>query len=309
VEFVDVSILPPDFTKADKDEPSVVDVKVRNVGSQPAVVERMVVHVDRAVRFGDTSMPMPYDDFDLMVGAGLPASATYDVALPEPEEAAGARISADLSQVIAPGEADRFLVRLARPYVQDLAAYLLRLEVLYGANDRKLTSRPLAVVSPQRVVIASAEEIGREIRRFQQAVHEIRQAIDRELAVRGQPTLHWGTTPPRNRDELPPSLVSVDGNGNLVDSGKNGVYIVNENFWNPEQRIHRYLDSIEQRYRQVVEISAGASVVPDLLRDALPRVHATLAELPALRAEASTSPTAVEAPARTGNPDITDELV
>ncbi|MFL6123810.1 hypothetical protein [Actinophytocola sp.] len=310
VELVDVSLLPSDTTKADKDNPPVLDVKVRNIGGQPAVFKRMVVHVHQAVRFGDTTMPTPHDAGPGLVGAPLEASATYDVALPSPEEATDARITTTLSQVVDHGDADRFLVRLARPYIHDMVAYLLHLEMLYDGNDQKVTSCPLAVVFPQRVVIASAAEIGREIRRFQQTVNEVRQAIDREVVARGLPAPDWLTAPPRNRDELPRGLVSVDGNGNIFDSGENGVYIVNENFWNPERAIHRYLDSIEERYRKVVEISS-VDVVHELLRDALPRIHATLAQLPALHTDLSAPQKAVatQASGPSNNPDATGELV
>jgi hypothetical protein len=292
VELVDVSLPPPDPAKDDEDNPTVLDVKVRNTGGQPAVLTRMVVHVHRAVRFGDTTMPMPYDAGPGLVGALLEASAAYDVALPDPQEADDARITAVLSQVVGGGEADRFLVRLARPYLYDVVAYLLRLEIRYDGDDRKVTSRRLAVVFPQRVVIASAERIRREIDRFRQTVAEVRHAVDRELAVRGLPAPDWVTAPPRSRGELPRGLVSLDGNGDIFDSGENGVYIVNENFWQPERTIRRYLDDIGERYRAVVDISTSAAVVHELLREALPRVHAVLAQLPALHDDLARPPKA-----------------
>lgn len=282
VELVDVTVQRPDPAKHAKDDPPVLDVKVRNTGGQPAVLKRLVVRVHQAVRFGDTTMRMPYDAGPGFVGQGLDASATYEVELPNPKDAADARITTDLSLVVAPGEADRFLVRLARPYVLDLVAYLLHLEILYDEKDRKVRSRPLAVVYPQRIVIASIEEIRREIRGFQRSVAEIRQAIDREVTARGRPAPDWRAAPPKHRGDLPRGLVSVEGNGNVFDSGIDGVYIVNEHFWNPEQTICRYLADVAQRYRTVVGICTSADVVPEFLTKALPRLHATLAQLPAL---------------------------
>ncbi|MFF3348863.1 hypothetical protein [Streptomyces sp. NPDC002779] len=48
----------------------------------------------------------------LWVGALLPVSATYDAALPPPEDAEGFRAVIDLSQAVGQAEADRFEVRL-----------------------------------------------------------------------------------------------------------------------------------------------------------------------------------------------------
>jgi hypothetical protein len=167
------------------------------------------------------------------------------------------------------------------------------------------------VVFPQHVLIASAEAMRREIGCFWQAVSEVRQAIDREVVARGRPAPDWLTARPRNRDELPGALVSVDGNRNVFDSGENGVYIVNESFWDPEQAIRGYLDNIEERYRKVIEICTCADVVPCFLRDALPRFRATLAQLPALHAELDTPHNAVtvQVPASSGNPNAVGELV
>ncbi|WP_158854732.1 tetratricopeptide repeat protein [Saccharothrix deserti] len=311
VKLVDVALQRPDPAKDAKDDPPVLDVMVRNTGGQPAVLKRLVVHVHQAVRFGDTTMRMPYDAGPGHVGKGLDASATYEVELPDPEHAADAPIIAPLSQVVAPGEADRFLIRLARPFVLDLVAYLLHLEILYDEKGRKVRSDPLAVVYPQRIVIASIEEIRREIRGFQRSVAEIRQAIDREMAARSRSAPDWLTAPPRHRDDLPRGLVSVEGNGNIFDSGTDGVYIVNEHFWNPEQTIRRYLDDIAQRYRTVVGICTSASVLPKFLSKALPRINATLSQLPALYADVHVSPKrdTGQAPAPGGSIDVLERLI
>lgn len=311
VELVDVSLSKPDPTRHVKDDPPVLDIMIRNIGGQTAVLKRMVVHIHQAVRFDDTSMPTPYDAGPGFVGAGLDVSATYDVELPEPGDATDEPISTGLAQVVSPGEADRFRVRLAQHFVCGSVAYLLHLEVLHDADDRKVTSRRLALVFPQRVVIASADEIRHEIRRFQETVNEIRRAIDEEMSIRGRPVPDWFVAPPRHRGELPDDLLSVDGNGNIFDSGQDGVYIVNENFWDPEHAIHRFLDGLEQRYRKVLEICTAARVVHEPLRDKLPSVQATLAQLPALRADLRTPNRAatVQTPAPTGDPDTDGELV
>jgi len=114
VELVDVSLPPPGRSATGQvDQTPVLDVKVRNTGGQPAVLKRLVVHVRRAVRCGSmfTSMRlMPFNA--VLAGANLPMSETYNLTLAIPEEAAGASVAIDLSQVVEPGKADRFQVRL-----------------------------------------------------------------------------------------------------------------------------------------------------------------------------------------------------
>jgi len=309
VELVDLSLPPPDPAKEVQDDLPVLDFKVRNTGGQPAVLKRVVVHTHRAARL-DSMWLMPYKPgFPRSFGARLEVSETYDVTLPAPEEATGTRVTIDLSQVVKPGEADRFLVRLGQRSIHDTAAYLLHFELVYNADDRKVTSPPLAV-APQRVLIESVKQIRRDIHSFLGEVNKVRQAIDREMAARGRPTPDWITAPPRHRDELPGGLLSVDGDGDPLSSGFNCVYVVNENFWDPQRAIERHLHTIEKRYQELVEVITPATVMHKVLRAALQRVHATLAKLPALYAEFCPPGKAVtvRAPAPTGDSEGADHL-
>ncbi len=311
VELVDVSLPPPDPAKDVRDDLPVLDVKVRNTGGQPAVVKRVVVHTHWAARLNSIWLTPYKPGFPRYIGARLDVSETYDVTLPAPEEATDGRITIDLSQVIAPGEADRFLVRLGRDSIHDTVAYLLHLELVYDADDRKVTSLPLAVAFPQRVLIESVEQIRSDIHSFQGEINEMRQAIDREMAARGRPITDWITAPPRHRDELPGGLLSVDGDGDPLSSGfRDCIYVVNENFWDPQRAIEHHLHTIEKRYRELVEVITPATVVHEVLRAALPSVHATLAQLPALHAEFCAPGKAinVRSPALTGDSEGTDQL-
>lgn len=309
VELVDVSLPPPGpAAYGRQDESPVLDVKVRNTGGQPAVLKRLVVHVRRAVRCGSmfTSMRlMPYDAF--LVGATLPVSETYDLPLAAPEEAAGERVTIDLSQVVEPGKADRFQVRLGLEPTFDTVAYLLDLEVRYDGNDRRLKLPLVAVAFPKHDFVYTVEEIRDQIHEFQADVDEVRRAIDRELAALGLAIPDWNTAPPRHRDDLPGGLLSVDGIGDMFLSGRDGVYEVNDSFWDPRRTIARHLHAFETQYRELVEIITPATVVHDFLRAERPRAEATLGQLPALHDEFGTSagspipsgvPDAVEQPAR-----------
>jgi hypothetical protein len=214
VELVDVSLPPPDPAKDRRDDMPVLDVKVRNTGGQLAVLKRAVVHTDRAARVGGNWMPMPYDTgLPRFVGARLDVSGTYDLTLPDLDDASGARVTIGLSQLVAPAEADRFLIRLGRRHIQPALAYLLRLELVYDADDRTVTTAPMAVPFPQHGAVESAEQIRRDIQSFQEAVNEVRGTIDREMTARGRTRPDWINAPPRDRQELPPGLLSVDGNG------------------------------------------------------------------------------------------------
>ncbi|MFE1312429.1 tetratricopeptide repeat protein [Streptomyces sp. NPDC058755] len=295
VELVDVAIVPPSPSVSlsasgsalgPRDMSPVLDVKVRNTGGQSAVLKRLVVRVDRAVRCGsmfDGMRLTPYRA--LWVGAVLPVSATYDVAIPPPEDAGGSQCVIGLSQVVAQGEADRFEVRLGMEPTFDTYVYGLDLEIVYDGNDRLMTSPKVAVAFPQRGFVYSADEIRTVVRGFLEETGKVRDAIDAEMTERGQSVPDWESAPPRRRSDLPDGLVSVDGIADLFSSGGGGVYEVTEAFWDPRRAIAGHLQSFERMYREAVEITVGAAVADDVLTASLARAEAVLAQLPAMYAE------------------------
>lgn len=308
VELVDVSLTPPDPAKARRDDIPDLDIKLRNTGGQPAVVKRVVVRTHRAASFGSIPMPLPYDlGFPRFVGARLDVSETYDVTLPAPEKAAETRIVINVSQVVDPGEADRFMIRLGRDSIEDTVAYLLHLELLHDANGRTVTSPLLAVAFPQRVSVDSAEQIRRYIHDFQDEVKKVRQAIDLEMTARGYSAPDWITAAPKRRGDLPRNLLTVDGNGDPMSNPvSDHAYVVNENFWEPRRAIERYLQSVEQRYTELVDVIDPTVVAPEVLRAVLPHAQDTLAQVPALRAEFCTPGNEITVTA--GGPATADRL-
>lgn len=279
VEPVDVSV--PDAPGRWMDPP-VVDLKLQNRGGESAVLKRMVVEVLWARRikaFGDL---LPY--VDLSGGVWLPPSATYDVELPVPEDADGARITVGISQVIGAGEADRFQVRLNTEippgdgYLHEApgatSLYLLRLHVVYNADDRQVSFRPLAVACPGNLLqVPTTTEIRARIAGFRAKVDELRRAIDQEMATRRMKPPNWTAKPPRKPQDLPADLTALSRG-----------YRVNGNFWDPEGAIERYLDDAEHICREICRLPPD---LPDGLDQAVPLAQTTLGELPTLRQETS----------------------
>lgn len=278
--------------RRDGDQSPVLDVKVRNTGGQSAVLKRAVVHVHRAVRCGTMSGSMRLTPYRAMrAGAVLPVSATYDVLIPPPEDAVGAAVGTGISQVVGPGEADRFEVRLGMDPTFDAYVYRVSLELIYDGDDRSVTSVPAAVAFPERRFVYQISDIREQIRKFSDGVDEIRAAIDREMTARGLSAPDWKSAPPRGREELPGGLVAVDGMADsLGSSTREGSFEVTDAFWDPERSIALHVREFERMYGELEEIVKGAAGVDDVLRAELPRVQATLAGLTGLYRESPLSP-------------------
>lgn len=278
VEPVDISV--PD-RQARWMDPPVVDLKLRNRGGESAVLKRLVVEVLWARRIMALGDLLPYTDTS--GGVWLPPSATYDVELPVPEDADGARIAAGISQVIGAGEADRFQVRLnteippgsGYPYETPGATslYLLRLHVVYNADDQQVPFRPLAVACPGNFLqVPTRTAISTRIAEFRAKVDELRQAIDQEMTARRKKPPDWIAKPPRTPRDLPADLAALSR------------YRVNGNFWDPKGAIEQFLDDAERVCREITQLPPD---LPDGLDQAVPIARTTLRELPALRRETS----------------------
>jgi hypothetical protein len=284
VELVDVTVVRP---AGRPDESPVLDLKLRNLGEQPAVLKRLVVHVDRALRCGSMFSGMRFTPYwAVWLGATLPVSATYDVAIPEPGQADGAQFTVELSQVIPAGDADRFQLRLGMQPTFDAFVYQLRLELRYDGDDRSLVSPSAAVVFPQHGFVHSLREIFDAVRWFHEETGKVRQAIDAELSARGLPAPDWAANPPRRRADLPDGLLSVDGTGDMFGSSpRSGEIAVTREFWDPAGSVARYLRSFDRMYRDLVEIVDTASVADDILVRSLPVARDVIAGIPAMRRE------------------------
>jgi Tetratricopeptide repeat len=287
LELVDVAIAKPSRTPdGERDDSPVLDVKVRNTGGQPAVLKRAFIHVHQAVRCGTMFGSMRLTPFGgHWAGAVLPVSATYDVAVPPPEDADGLRIPAEISQAVAAGDSDRFEIRLGMKPTFDAYAYLVTLELVYDGADRRVVSPPIAVGFANGHIVHTVQEMRLMVRLFQKDVSEIREGIDQELTARGLPIPDWDAAPPRGRAALPDGLLSVDGTGNLFDSGWPGIWKVTPKFWDPERSVARTLNDFERMYRELTGIITDATVVDKRLLSVLPQAQATLADLPELCAE------------------------
>lgn len=256
----------------------VMDVKLHNSGGNTAILKRLTVEALWAKRFAVLPDLVPY--VDPAGPAMMSPSAMYEVRLPAPEDAADARITLGVSHLIAPDDADRIQIRLITQFPPNETAagsepgatfvYLLRLVLLYNADDQELSSRTIGVACPGNVVFLPTEEgLRRKIRRFQTKVDDIRKAIDKEMASRGQTPPEWLSRPPRRREDLPRRLSILDRRQ------------LNDRFWNPRDAVARYLDDAEQLCREITETLTPE--MPDGLGEIIPAAHATLAQIPMLR--------------------------
>lgn len=151
-------------------DPPVLDVQLHNRGGESVVIKEMGVEVSWAKRF-DIPELSAYRDFS--GGVIMPATATYEVKLPDPDTFSGnGPISRGLtasapfgepgrlgiSHVIAPDQTDRIQVILRTDYPPSetqvymmpgaSVLYLLRLRLVYGADSKDLATRTIAVACP-----------------------------------------------------------------------------------------------------------------------------------------------------------------
>lgn len=255
----------------------ILDLKVRNTGGQSAVLKRLHVHIDRACPLHVEWVLYAFERFSVEASV-MPVTATYDVVLPAPGQlAAEASVTANLSQVVKPGDADRFQVAVGqRPY-QPSAVYLMRLELSYDVG-RSLRSAPLAIAVPaaDSQAAMSPDDIRRAVVTFRKQVERVRGDIDADLVAAGMQAADWVSAPPVRREELPEQLPTID-------SKYSRIY---DEFWDPPRAVARYLDGIEQRYRALIEIAEAAAVVQDEFAGLLATMRLAVAELPAIRSGA-----------------------
>ncbi|WP_431895601.1 hypothetical protein [Micromonospora haikouensis] len=264
------------------DSCAVLDLKLRNIGGQPAILHRATFHVHDAICLSPYDLVgfLPYEE--MFLRGALIASNTYDLSLPDPEQAAGSRHTLDLAQAIEPAGTDCFLIRLGIPPTQDTLIYLLRFDIHYNTR-RTLTSPAIAIAHPPGSTLVSPDEIRADLHRFHEAVREVRAALDVELVSRGLAPPDWDNHPPTGRTDLPANLLAVDGNG--LPFSMAGTYEVNDAFWNPAQALTQRLHDIRAYCTRVVRIIKDADISHDSLPFIRAEAQAILDELPALEAE------------------------
>ena len=289
----------------------VLDLQLRNTGGQSALLHRVTIHIHDAINL-ELGCFLPYEP-EWLVDGHLPVTKTYDINLPGPHQAVGTHHDLRISQTVRPYDTDRFAIRLG--VFQWPLAYKLHFDINYDM-DRVLTSPTIAIAHPPGSTLATISEIRSDLQAFRDAVREVRDAIDREIAIRGLPALDWDNQPPTNHADLPANLRSVNrdpgyGLAALGTSRSGAIYEVSEAFWNPDSSLTRRLHDIHAHYSRVVSIITGADIRHDSLPQILTQAQTVLAQLPALHADLSTSERAitVQEPAPSGNPDVADELV
>lgn len=282
------------ITVANTDPPDaasvLLDLKLRNTGGQPAILHRATFHIHDAVLLPPRPLVgfSPHEGWFLVRGS-LEVSHTYDINLPLPTRAAGSRHDLDLSQAIEPAGTDRFRIRLGIPGPLDTIIYLLHFDIHYD-KDRTITAPAVAIGHPPWNTLETPDEIRSDLRSFRTSVRSIRDAIDREMTARGLPTSDWDSHPPARRADLPPRLLSVDGDPDPFKGSnpRDGFYRVRDTFWNPDNSVTKRLDYIHTYCTRITNMINGASICQDSLPQILAQAQAVLEQMPALRAEFGT---------------------
>lgn len=179
-----------------------LDLKLRNIGNRSAVLKRLHIHVQQAVRL----MPREVE------AAALASSETYDVDLPAPENASGALVAKDLSQVIAPGEADRFLMQLRTDNGQlgSRFVYRVRLELIYNADDRRVISRSLAFGCPEaRIDVHTPEHLEAFLHVPPESARSVFDALERDYLLLVEILTQAEVMSPRLRNVLEDARASL----------------------------------------------------------------------------------------------------
>ncbi|MGH9893736.1 MAG: hypothetical protein ACREA0_17485, partial [bacterium] len=266
----------------------VLDLQLRNIGGQSALLHRATVHVHDAVDL-ELDCFLPYEP-EWLVAGHLPVSHTYDgINLPAPQRAAGTRHDLHLSQTVEPAGTDRFQIRLGLP--QWPLTYQLHFDIHYDA-DRILASPTIAIAHLFGSALATIDEIRSDLDRFRDAVREVRDAIDREMTIRGLPAPDWDSHPPTSHADLPANLRSVNrdpgyGLAALGTDRSSGIYEVNDAFWNPHNSLTQRLHDVHAYCDRVASIITDADIRHDSLSQVLAQAHTTLTQLPAIAAEFS----------------------
>jgi hypothetical protein len=263
---------------------AVLDVKLRNVGGQPAILHKATLHVHDALSMSPYHVVgfLPYEE--LWVRGVLQVSETYDLALLPPEEAIGSHHDLELSQAIEPYGTDRIHIRLGIPPTQDTIIYLLTFNLFYDTHGG-LTSPTVAIAHPPGSSLVAPDAIRSDLHEFWQAIRKVRGAVNREMAARNLPTPDWDNHPPASRADLPPGLLSIDGDPQDPLGIRPGTYEVNDAFWNPHDSFAQHVDYIHVYYERVVRIINDAHVRHSSLPHILTEAQTVLAQLPAIAEE------------------------
>jgi hypothetical protein len=298
---------------------AVLDLRFRNIGDQPALLHQATFHIHEAADLSLKFLSDPPYQIGIRKVQGGPsgyrdASHSYDIALPAAGKVTGRPLNMNLSQHVEPADTDRFLIRLGID--QSMSAYLFHFDIHYD-TDRVLTSPVIAITRPVGRTMWSIDDIRRGLRRFRDAVEDIRDAVNWEMITkRGLPAPDWDNHPPTSPADLPATLRSVSGLGDGLDAVRGSepsrdIYIVNDAFWNPDDTVTRRLSTVQSRCARIVSISKAAHFRHDTTAQIQTQAETILAQLPALHAAFTTlaKATVADQPNPSGDSDVADDLV
>lgn len=276
---LDLSSIRVTDTSGETDSSAVLDLMVRNIGDQPAIIHRAVIHIRDALNLSPYHVVglLPYEE--MWVRGALGVSHKYHLDLPYPHEARDTHYELELSQIIDPAGGDRFHIRLGTPPSQDTLVYLLDLDVFYDKHG-VLSSPALAVAHPSGTTLVTYDELCKDINAFERAVDRVRDAVNQEMAALDMRMPDWDNHPPAARTDLPPGLRSLDGDPHDPLGLRPGTYKVNDTFWDPKAALARQRRRVHAFYEHVVRIISNANVSHRSLSSILAQAQAVLAQLP-----------------------------
>jgi hypothetical protein len=256
------------------------DLRVVNDGGLPAVINRVEALISRSCEYYEV-FPRAYQEG--FTGA-LPASGEYGLTLPSPG-GTDKRAEVSVAQEVRPAAVDRFLVHISVPGGgggRTTSLYRMTLTVAYDTGGAITTDRPIILAHPDLPQVSTADEVGRRLEAFLDAVAHERAASGLALP----PGLSW-------------AQVSADAALGGLHRSKHFEL----DFWQPRKAVVQALDSFTRRAEELRDFlapdgrllrlaepadEAASRDQPDapgeLLR-ARRRVGDTLDDLPAVRTE------------------------
>jgi hypothetical protein len=164
------------------DETTLLDVKMRNIGSKTSIVKRVITHV-RKWR----------DIAPCGVGSPMPITAKYEVTLPAEPRAPTFDTTTELSQFLKPNDSDRFEIEVGLD-IEDPFTYglLFQIQLEFEVDESQsehLLSDPILISLPGSIPFIDLERIQRARDSFERDCLESDAADERSmLTLPGQRT-------------------------------------------------------------------------------------------------------------------------
>lgn len=285
LELVDTSFSYVESPSDPRRVEPIVDIKVRNLGGQTAVIKRLDVHVLRISRPHRRVGAILSLFKERRFGAELWPSKTYDIRIPSRKSPASAAFTYSLSQEISPGTADRFQFDLGFEQSPAPQVFLLKLELIYDGDDRKILLPTLAVATKEDLAVNGPLDLREAIEATLSKLADIRGDFDALLDANGMPVPDWKNDPPKSESEFLKRYDLIDSAGELRIFRRDALNRTQADFWEADTAFKQRLVELEENYRDLINIIESAEIMQPSLRGSLIRLKMTLPIFPGLHEE------------------------